>query len=93
MKATAHFEWDNGTKASFPCNWEENGNIAEAEEIAAEIYFNENDKYEKEWNGELLKAFVCSDKDENLRKNLHFDAMAGIVYASPPIQTNKKSKP
>jgi len=81
MRATAHFEWADGTKVQIPCNWNEDGSIAEGSGIAQRIYLS--DEFARAWDSDPLRFEVRSDDDPRIAREIHFDAQRGAIRTDP----------
>ncbi len=81
MKATAHFEWADGTKVRIACNWNEDGSIAEGTGIGQRIYLS--DEFSRAWESDPVRFMVCADADPRIARELHFDAARGAVHSDP----------
>jgi hypothetical protein len=78
MKATAHFEWTDGTRIAIACNWHEDGSIAEGSGIAQRIYLS--DEFATAWQSDPLRFVVCSDEDPRIAREILFDAALGAIH-------------
>jgi hypothetical protein len=81
MKATAHFEWTDGTKVQVPCNWNEDGSIAEGSGIAQRIYVS--DEFAKAWESDPARFEVRSDEDPRIAREILFDPASGAIHTGP----------
>ena len=81
MKATAHFEWTDGTKVRIACNWNADGSIAEGSGIAQRIYLS--DEFAKAWESDAARFVVCSDDDPRIERAIEFDAARGTIFTQP----------
>jgi len=78
MKAIAHFEWADGTVVEVPCNWNEDGSIAEGSGIAHRIYLS--DEFAQAWESDPVRFEVRSDDDPRLAREIQFDATSGAIH-------------
>jgi hypothetical protein len=81
VKATAHFEWADGTKVRIPCNWNDDGSIAEGTGIAQRIYLS--DEFAKAWDSDPARFVVISDADPRIAREILFDAARGAIHTLP----------
>lgn len=81
MKATAHFEWADGTSVRIACNWNEDGSIAEGSGIAQRIYLS--DEFAKAWESEPVRFVVRADDDPRIERAIEFDAGLGAIRTDP----------
>jgi hypothetical protein len=81
MRATALFAWADGTVVEVPCNWNEDGSIAEGSGIAQRIYLS--DEFAKAWDSDPLRFVVRSNDDPRLEREIQFDAARGAIHTHP----------
>jgi hypothetical protein len=81
MRATAHFEWTDGTKVQVPCNWNEDGSIAEGSGIGQRIYLS--DEFARAWDSEPLRFVVSADDDPRIAREILFDPARGAIHTEP----------
>jgi hypothetical protein len=81
MKASAHFEWSDGTKVRIPCNWNEDGSVAEGSGIAQRIYLS--DEFAKAWESDPVRFVVISDDDPRIEREILFDPALGAIHTQP----------
>jgi hypothetical protein len=81
MKATAHFEWADGTKVEVPCNWNEDGSVAEGSGIAHRIYLS--DEFARAWESDPVRFELRSDEDPRIAREIQFDAARGAIHTDP----------
>jgi len=81
MKATARFEWTDGTRVEVPCHWNEDGSIAEGSGIAHRIYLS--DEFAKAWESDPLRFAVRSDDDPRIEREILFDPAQGAIHTLP----------
>lgn len=80
MKATAHFEWSDGTRLAIPCNWNADGSIAEGSVIAHRIYVS--DEFSKAWESDPVRFVVSSDEDPRLARAIEFDHARATIFTA-----------
>lgn len=78
MKATAHFEWSDGTQVRIPCHWNEDGSIAEGSGIAQRIYLS--DEFAAAWESDPVRFVVTCDDDPRIEREILFDPALGSVH-------------
>jgi hypothetical protein len=81
MKATAHFEWADGTKVQVSCHWNDDGSIAEGTGIAQRIYLS--DEFAKAWKSDPVRFVVSADDDPRIAREILFDAGRAAIYTDP----------
>jgi len=81
MKATAHFEWVDGTKIQIPCNWNEDGSIAEGSGIGQRIYLS--DEFASAWDSDPARFVVICNDDPRLAREILFDPALGAIHTQP----------
>ncbi len=89
MKATAHFEWDDGTSISIPCHWNEDGSIAEGSGIAQRIYLS--DEFARAWESDPVRFVIRSDDDPRIEREIQFDAVHGAIHTDPLRRANRSA--
>ncbi len=89
MKATAHFEWSDGTIVRIACNWNDDGSIAEGSGIAQRIYLS--DEFAKAWESDPLRFVVHSDADPRIAREIEFDATLGAIRTDPLRRGNRSA--
>jgi len=81
MKASANFEWADGTRVQIPCNWNDDGSVAEGSGIAHRIYLS--DEFAKAWESDPVRFELRSDDDPRIAREIHFDAALGAIRTDP----------
>ena len=79
-------------KEEFSATWQGDG-FLECEDIADKIFFNSNTEVEKEFtNNNYPEMMVYLDEDPDIKSQVVFDDMAGIIYPSKTLEKAKKRK-
>jgi len=81
VRATAHFEWADGTVVEIPCSWNKDGSIAEGSGIAHRIYLS--DEFARAWESDPVRFEVRSLEDPRLAREIQFDAGRGTIHTLP----------
>ena len=89
MKATAYFEWSDGTSVRFPCNWNDDGSIAEGSVIAHRIYLS--DEFAKAWESDPLRFVVRADDDPRQAREIEFDHARATIHTLPLKRGNRSA--
>lgn len=87
MRATAHFEWADGTKVQIACHWNADGSIAEGSGIAQRIYLS--DEFATAWESDPVRFVVCSDDEPRITREILFDAALGAIHTDPPKRRSR----
>jgi hypothetical protein len=88
--ATAIFTSSNKKSVSFDCNWNPDGSIDEAADLADAVYFSDpNGLFVK---GEIIYAKVELKSDPSVKREIHFDDAAGIIYSMPQPKSKASLK-
>lgn len=88
MQAIAHFSWTDGTTVEIPCNWNDDGSIAEGTGIGQRIYLS--DEFARAWDSEPLRFIVRSVEDPRLEREIEFDATRAAIHTQP-LRLRKRS--
>ena len=74
---------------AIPCNWNDDGSIAEGSGIAQRIYLS--DEFARAWESDPVRFAVRLDSDPRIEREIEFDAALGAIRTDPLRRGNRSA--